>query len=542
MSNEDRRLDIQEHATPKQQPISAFAGAQYLMGLQVFVRLATFSTNAIVVRLTGLTAFGVASVRFELLLSTILFLSREGVRNALLRVEGGDDKQKPSAREQRLINAALLPIGTGAVLAGALYAIYGGGGASSVPYYAESLAVYVLAAWIELLVEPLYVLSRARVLFQLQARGDAAAVSARCIVVALALLAGSKDSDGENKFRLLALALGQLGYAVALLISYAWLMRVQLGYPLLSCYKPRRVLVGSTSVYIDQNTRSLAVAFVGQSLVKHILTQGDSMVMTRFADDREMGVYALVSSYASIPARILFLPLEEAARMVFAQSDVPTALHMLTTLAKLQSLLGCISCVFGGLYAPVFLPLIGQSDPAIAHTLSAYFMYLPLLGLNGFLEAFAHTTGTRRQLGWVNAWMVGCSATYIMLSIMMLDSWNMGSLGMVLANMANMSLRICYCCWFAYKWLKAHKQPLPKPSSLAPHPAVILTSSVAAALSTVALSCFTVTTTTARLAVMLLGSVLGLAVLFSIWRFEQPFIRVAMELRSGKVSFDKKSK
>ncbi|KAJ2382809.1 Oligosaccharide translocation protein rft1, partial [Coemansia sp. RSA 2603] len=203
------------------------------MGLQVFVRLATFSTNAIVVKLTGLTAFGVASVKFELLLSTILFLSREGVRNALLRVKGGDDNQKPSVREQRLINAALVPIITGAILAGALYTIYGKGVIGSMPYYAESLAVYVLAAWVELLVEPLYVLSRAHVLFQLQARGDAAAVTARCVVVALTLIAGSKDSDGENEFRLLALALGQLGYAVALLFSYAWLMRAHLGYSLL---------------------------------------------------------------------------------------------------------------------------------------------------------------------------------------------------------------------------------------------------------------------------------------------------------------------
>ncbi|KAJ2342974.1 Oligosaccharide translocation protein rft1, partial [Coemansia sp. RSA 2671] len=57
------------------------------MGLQVFVRLATFSMNAVVIILAGGEAFGVASVRFELLLSTILFLSREGMRNVLLRID-----------------------------------------------------------------------------------------------------------------------------------------------------------------------------------------------------------------------------------------------------------------------------------------------------------------------------------------------------------------------------------------------------------------------------------------------------------------------
>ncbi|KAJ2797485.1 Oligosaccharide translocation protein rft1, partial [Coemansia furcata] len=107
---------------------AAFSGAQYLMGLQVFVKLTTFSMNAVVICLAGHKAFGVASVQFELLLSTILFLSREGMRSALLRIDvnrGTDDRvqsdadrssvqsRRPPVYEQRIINAALVPIGVG---------------------------------------------------------------------------------------------------------------------------------------------------------------------------------------------------------------------------------------------------------------------------------------------------------------------------------------------------------------------------------------------------------------------------------------------
>ncbi|KAJ2695664.1 Oligosaccharide translocation protein rft1, partial [Coemansia spiralis] len=170
----------------------AFAGAQYLIGLQVFVRLASFATNAVAVSIAGRTAFGIASVQLELVHSTILFLSREGMRNAILRLEvadgGGGHSQtqgaapaaarRPSAQEQRVLNAALVPIAAGMALVGCLYVAgvsrFGPGpdpGAPErPPHYPLALVMYIAAALVELCVEPLFALSRARVLFKLQAR------------------------------------------------------------------------------------------------------------------------------------------------------------------------------------------------------------------------------------------------------------------------------------------------------------------------------------------------------------------------------------
>ncbi|KAJ2237538.1 Oligosaccharide translocation protein rft1 [Coemansia sp. RSA 485] len=519
---------------------SAFAGAQYLMGLQLFVRLATFSTNAVAFRLAGSSAFGVASIKLELLLSTILFLSRESIRNALLRIEPAEDKQRPSVREQRIINAALVSIGVGGLLAGALYMVYGGNSQSSIPYYSESIAAYVLAAWVELLVEPLYVLSRSRVLFQLQARCESIAVSTKCAIVALVLLLGNKGSDRENKFRLLAFALGQLGYAAGILLSYSWSMKAVLGYPVAWCYMPKRVSLDDGFGFVGCKMRSLIAVFMGQSLLKHVLTQGDSMVMSRIARDSDMGVFALVSNYASIPARILFLPLEEAARAVFTRSDARTSMNVLTTLAKLQLLLGCLFCVFGGLYAPVVMPLIdSKGGSANARVLSAYFMYLPMMGLNGFLEAFAHSVATKQQLLRVNIWMAGCSAVYISLSVLLLGKYDMGALGMVMANMVNMALRIAYCCWFARKWFISREISLPGVSRIAPHPVVLVSSLIAGVLSVVLIRSIDQTAIINRLAILALGSALGLAVLFAMWILEKPFIQAAKEIKAGSV-IDKK--
>ncbi|CAO3596600.1 unnamed protein product [Absidia cylindrospora] len=67
---------------------STTKGASYLILLQLISRMLTFILHQVVLRYTTAETFGIASVKLELLLSTILFISREGYRCALVR--GGD--------------------------------------------------------------------------------------------------------------------------------------------------------------------------------------------------------------------------------------------------------------------------------------------------------------------------------------------------------------------------------------------------------------------------------------------------------------------
>ncbi|KAJ2450117.1 Oligosaccharide translocation protein rft1 [Coemansia sp. RSA 2336] len=534
----------------------AFAGAQYLMGLQIFVRLATFTMNILVIYIAGRKAFGVASIRFELLLSTILFLSREGMRNALLRVDttSGTDKpsvdyarKRPSAQEQRIINAALVPIAAGMLLAGCLYWLYVDGSVSmsEASYYRSSLAIYIVAAWIELCVEPLYVLSRARVLFKVQAKCEAIAVSCRCIGVVATLLLGHHLAAGQtNPLRLLAFAMGQLAYALVILISYAWCMSKELGYSVWLCYIPHKQ---EADGYIGKAIGSLAVTFVGQSLVKHLLTQGDSMVMARFATADEMGTFALVSNYGSIPARVLFLPLEEASRAVFSktaaattadktalsskdtQAQIRNARSVLTTLGKLQLLLGLFLIVFGTLYAPILAALVRQDDVAVSRALAVYCAYLPLMGLNGFLEAFVHSVATKSQLVYTNVWMAVFTVAYMLVAIEALYRFRLGAAGIIAANMLNMSLRIIYCKIYISKWFSefAFREMLP-------HPAVIDMCASAGVISFAMKTALSHLPSTAfQLAMLALGGGLGAAALATVWIYEQPFIRSVRALRAG---------
>ncbi len=51
------------------------------------------------------------------------------------------------------------------------------------------------------------------------------------------------------------------------------------------------------SFYFDKELLKLSKTLTSQSLLKHILTEGDKMMMTKFADEGAQGVYAFVVNY-----------------------------------------------------------------------------------------------------------------------------------------------------------------------------------------------------------------------------------------------------
>lgn len=133
------------------------ASASSLMALQLLSRGFTFALNQALFRLASPSAFGAAAIQFELILSTILFLSREGVRNALLR-DGGVNTAHPDATAKRM-NLAFLPIAAGIPLAlctAFLYTYYAGQEIRQQPHFEATIILYAISAVVELLSEPFY--------------------------------------------------------------------------------------------------------------------------------------------------------------------------------------------------------------------------------------------------------------------------------------------------------------------------------------------------------------------------------------------------
>jgi oligosaccharide translocation protein RFT1 len=258
------------------------AGASSLVLLQVITRVVTFFLNQMLVRLSTPQIFGTAAIQFELLLSTILFISREGVRLALLRSSSQPEKEEEKADDQPktitekatpksksskstrnrkgnqsvteeiavsqdkenaaevpilVSNIATLPVILGIPLSVALplaYMYTASSETSSQPYFHASIIIYTLSALVQLAAEPMYILAQRELDFNVRLRSEASGVISRAAVtVAVLILAKRFDKMGENakgegyEWGLLAFALGQLAYGVFVFATYLWTYRAR---------------------------------------------------------------------------------------------------------------------------------------------------------------------------------------------------------------------------------------------------------------------------------------------------------------------------
>ena len=213
-------------AKPTSSLSTSISTGRSLVLLQLLSRLITFALNQSLVRLASPEVFGTASIQFDLICSSIEYLSREGIRNALLR------QPLPSDSKGKRQDAALslLPFRLGLIVSSLLVGVYLYNTPSSTSaqtsFYA-ALGLYVSGSLAELFVEPLAVRALRedppRIHVRVQAQGGMAIVKAVVTVTSLILF----DQSGTSR-PLLAFGLGQLGGQLWLAARYIWEYRPDL--------------------------------------------------------------------------------------------------------------------------------------------------------------------------------------------------------------------------------------------------------------------------------------------------------------------------
>jgi oligosaccharide translocation protein RFT1 len=204
--------------------------ARSLILLQLLSRVLTFTLNQLLVRVASPSVFGTAAVQFDLVLSTILFLSREGVRLTALRAPSNDGK----TTEAQISNLSLLPLPLSFIVSAILIPLYLGSMPTSTtaqPSFYPSLAAYVVAAVAELAIEPLFNSAQRAGQVRVRVRAEGIAVIVRAIITVVLV------GFGGEKWALLGFAAGQLGYAVCLVGCFCWEYRGSL-----------------SNVYVDRST------------------------------------------------------------------------------------------------------------------------------------------------------------------------------------------------------------------------------------------------------------------------------------------------
>ncbi|KAL4246583.1 Oligosaccharide translocation protein RFT1 [Abortiporus biennis] len=455
---------------------ASLASVSSLVLLQLFSRVFTFALNQALVRLVSPSVFGTAAIQFELLLSTILFLSREGVRNSLLRAsptqkpstasetllhDGKKPKStKPSSEETQaksdditlIANISLLPVLLGipvTILSAYFYLSSSSVDTRSQPHFQLSVVIYALAAFFELLSEPLYIRAQNDLRFDVRVKAEGIAVFLKTLVAFVTLV------TMDPEWALVAFALGQAAYGVSTFLSFLRAYGGRVGY------WPEQVkdkVHGNTKwQYFDTPLLHLSAAMTGQSVIKHFLTEGDKFLVSTLSPLTDQGGYAIASNYGSLIARIVFQPIEETSRVFFSKTLSLSTTVSDEALQAASSIFLTLLLLFTHLFlllvtfAPPYLPLVisimlppryhSTSAPSILKT---YVYYIPMMAYNGVLEAFFSSIATPKDLRVQSRWMLLFSLTFVGTAVLLSKYLELGDAGLVWANVVNLLLRAVF--------------------------------------------------------------------------------------------------
>lgn len=427
---------------------SSLQGATLLISLQVLSRLLTFILNQSLLRFLSPALLGI-SAQLELFSISILFFARESLRVALQRQSG--------KAIQPIVNIAYVPFLLGIPLTLSSWLLATGSGLSQTPHMHTTLNVQALATLLELLSEPLFAVTQFTLRYTIRASAEGLATTLKCLTTFAAF---SYAHQHALTLGALPFALGQLAYASTLLLVY--LYRVA---PLASTERftllptplptPPRDTLRS---YLPRPLVSLALALYAQSTLKYLLTQGDALLITLLAPLADQGAYALAANYGGLAARLFFQPIEESSRTLFARraATPAAAAATLTSILTAYTLLSLPLLALAPPLAPALLAaLTGPRFAPAAPVLTATVATLPLLALNGVLEAFVAAVATPRDLRAQSTAMAVFSVVFGLASWALLaPAAGLGARGLVLANAANMALRVGWSGWFVARWCR----------------------------------------------------------------------------------------
>ncbi|CVL00818.1 related to oligosaccharide transporter [Fusarium proliferatum] len=446
-------------------------GASLLIILQLASRLITFIANQLLLRYLTAPLLGL-STQLEVYYLSVLFFARESLRVAIQRRDSGSQAKEES---QAVVNLGYLAIGLGSFVSlglGWMYLTYANEITLTTPYLVESLYLYGFAAMVELLSEPCFVLMQTRLQFGTRAAAESIATFLRCIIVFGSAVWASKHND----IGVLPFALGQITYGVSLLLVYlisGYRLASSIGFSLL----PKTIASKENRFWasmFDRSTIGLAGSMMAQSVVKHLLTQGDTFLISFLASASVQGAYALANNYGSLLARLLFQPVEESSRSYFSRllssvtpvkqggkpvQEVSEAKQNLQTLLRLYILLASIIISLGPFAAPPLLAIVAGKQWAgsgAGDVLAAYCFYIPFMGLNGLTESFVASVATEAEVHIQSVWMGAFSVIFAASAFLFMRIYPLGAIGLVLANIINMGCRIIWSGAFIKRFFKTH--------------------------------------------------------------------------------------
>lgn len=409
-------------------------------------KLVSFGLNQALMRCIDISTLGMAAVPLELFLSSLTFVSREGVRLALLR-----ESITSRAQLQRFVNLSWVPMAVLTVFMAAL---------STVVYFRQSSTnittlMYCLAAVLEATGEPWVNLfqNNAQLVPKMQAEAAGLFVKSVVTFVTVGYLGWGVHGFGIAQISYGLTYLATLAsYTSTIVIHHGGQVREQQQQHLdFAHLLPGRCLQlpeDDGSSWLDMRPISFAVTATGSCILKHILTEADKIFLSLFRSNYDQGIFAVANNYASLVVRIIFLPIEDASRIAFSQlssggTDKMDGLLVFVQLLRVVGLIGMLFPLFGTSYVHLAVRyLLNEKWQGIEteHTLKAFCVYIFILSINGISEAYCQILVSTAGFTNVNLGLVLSFVVYVVVSFLLIDY--IGTSGVVLAGTAAMVVRI----------------------------------------------------------------------------------------------------
>lgn len=436
----------------------AMSPVVYLILTQVVAKAFTFGLNQFLLRRISPSIFGIA-VFLEFLVSTVLFFSREAQRVAVQRAQTATALQT----RQAIANFAYLPIILNIPVLLLVYYVQSSFDLYQVvkqlPHAHWTYVFLLCSVWIELLAEPLFALNQHAVNFKLRSKIESFAVLSKCVVtfagIALSERLPARDFDGNA---VLSFATGQFAYSASTFLGYLILAKGRL--PKISKLADSR--------YFDPAVWNIWRSLLAQMVFKHLLTEGDSLLIKYVFSVSEQGVYSVIANYGSMVARLLFQPIEELVRVTVSKhiserKSPEASFNLVSRLLKMYLNLSVLIVVGGYTNGPFLLRLVlGRSvkwaSSNVFEEFPKYVLYIPFLAFNGILEAFFSSASTQAQINKFSLFMGFLSVAVLALLHYLIAKLNLGISGLIIANVVNMTLRITYCSGFLISYFGAGRR------------------------------------------------------------------------------------